>query len=50
MTVALVVPPEIQTRSLEVNLVVADLIAQQAPRRAVIVARDEQPACKIAQS
>src|SRR3989442_13461242 len=38
--IPLVVGPEVQTGAGEMNRVLADLVAQQPPRRAVFVARD----------
>ena len=47
--VPLVVRAEVQPGAGEMDLVLADLVAQQAPGRAVLVDRDGETACKIAQ-
>src|SRR5436309_1845741 len=48
--VTFVVSPEVESGSFEVDLMLPDLIAQQAPGRAVVLQRDLEAACQIAQS
>ena len=48
--IPLVVRAQIETRAEEVDLVLADLVAQHAPRRTVMLERHRQFPCKIPQS
>src|SRR5437870_2081661 len=47
--VTLVVRTEVQPRARKMNDVLANLVAEQPPRGAVLVPRHDQTACKVAQ-
>ena len=48
--ISFIMDPEIQPRAEEVDLVLADLIAQETPRCTVMLERHGKLSCKIAQS